>query len=64
MKEVRFIVYQDYDESTLKAELEEKFPYVKLEFSEESEDTIEIRTDKPSEVYSVLTEKTLAYVEW
>ena len=64
MKEVRFIVYQDYDESTLKAELEEKFPDVKLEFSEESEDTIEIKTDKPSEVYSVLTEKTLAHVEW
>jgi len=64
MKEVRFIVYQDYDESKLKSELEEKFPDVKLEFSEESEDTIEIKTDKPSEVYSVLTEKTLAYVEW
>ena len=57
MKEVRFIVYQDYDESKLKSELEEKFPDVKLEFSEESEDTIEIKTDKPSEVYSVLTEK-------
>ena len=64
MKEVRFIVYQDYDKSKLQAELEEKFPDVKLEFSEESEDTIEIKTDKPSEVYSVLTEKTLAYVEW
>ena len=64
MKEVRFIVYQDYEKSKLQAELEEKFPDIKLEISEVSEDTVEIKTDKPSEVYSVLTEKTLAHVEW
>jgi hypothetical protein len=63
MKEVRFIVYQDYEKSKLQAELEEKFPDIKLEISEESEDTVEIKTDKPNEVYLVLTEKTLTYVE-
>ena len=64
MKEVRFIIYKDYEKSTLKSELEEKFPDIKLEFTLESEDTVEITTDKPSEVYSVLNEKTLAYVAW
>lgn len=64
MKEVRFIVYQDYEKSKLQAELEEKFPDIKLDISEVSEDTVEIKTDRPNEVYSVLTEKTLAHVEW
>lgn len=64
MKEVRFIIYKDYVEGELKSELEEKFPDIKLEFKLESEDTVEITTDKPSEVYSVLNEKTLAYVAW
>lgn len=64
MKEVRFIIYKDYEKSTLQSELEEKFPDIKLEFTLESEDTVEITTDKPSEVYSVLNEKTLAYVAW
>lgn len=64
MKEVRFIIYTDYEKFKLQAELEHKFPDIKIEFTEESEDTVELKTDKPQEVYSVLTEKTLAYVEW
>ena len=53
MKEVRFIIYTDYEKSKLQAELEHKFPDIKIEFTEESEDTVELKTDKPQEVYSV-----------
>ena len=64
MKEVRFIIYDDYDKSRLQSELETKYPEIKLEFVEESEDTVEIKTDRPQEVYSLLTDRTLTYVTW
>ena len=63
MKEVRFIIYEDYEKSKLQTELESKFPDIKLEISED-EDTVEVKTDNPQGVYSVLVSRTLTYVTW
>lgn len=63
MKEVRFIIYEDYEKSKLQTELESKFPDIKLEISE-NEDTVEVKTDNPQGVYSVLVSRTLTYVTW